>query len=153
MCRQLSVSDVWWWFTHVYVWYFTFSVLIMPKLYIPSSVLLELIDIISVCWRYPWKTEKPQLTVLFPNPSLVAASWTYISSTQHLKGEWKAKPLGLDYPYCNFKYLLDVTLLCETNCCLLINKQYLMMSIFGKLAETKMMKIAIGRNDTLIVSN
>ena len=65
MCRQLSVSDV------CDVVFFTFSVLIMPKLYKPSSVLLELIDIISVCLRHPWKTETPQLSLLFPNLSLL----------------------------------------------------------------------------------
>ena len=121
--------------------------------------------------RYPWKTEKPHLNFLFPDTSLVAAGWAmliassachsissiYFSSTQHVEDEREAKPLGLDYPSCNFKCLLDVTLLYETNYGLLINKQYLMMSILGKLktkksinGKWKMTKIAIGWNYTLI---
>ena len=88
MCRHLSVSDVCDDGSHMFmcgIKYFQCSYSLVThhpeaihKIYISSSVLLELIAIISVCSRHPWKTEKPQLTLLFPDPSLVAAGWAIL---------------------------------------------------------------------------
>ena len=146
------------------------SVLIIPKLY-KAFICSFRIN----CHYFSLLTlsiKNRKTSILFPEPSLVAAGWAmliassagcsissiYFSRTQHLEGERKTKPLSLDYPCYIFKYLLGVALLSETNYCLLINKHYLVMSILGKLktkklinGKWKMIKIAIGRNNTLIV--
>ena len=91
MCCQLSVSDVCNDGSHtcLCVVFNLFRVdALMPKLCIPSFVLSELIDTISVCSRKPSKTEKRQLNHLFPSPSLLAEACSsppqlqYISSTK-----------------------------------------------------------------------
>ena len=68
---------------------------------------------------------------------LIASSAIVYLLNQNVERERKTKPLGLDYPYCNGKCLLDVTWLWETNY-YLSNEQHLGMSILGKSNTEKL---------------